>query len=161
MSSPELRICQSKQILEIISKKPISKKSDYKLYDSCVAPSSSLEYHQSLTDYPACSFHGFAAARANLNDADNKKQYVRPSASCAGALLTSPRSCEATRTCTAASSGSSATRVAPPWREWCRRAEWMKIIRYCCTRERREYTVVHLSFSLSGSGGSCKISGTK
>ncbi|RPD58387.1 hypothetical protein L227DRAFT_550640 [Lentinus tigrinus ALCF2SS1-6] len=43
-----------KKILEAISKKPISEKSDYKHYDS---------------------FHGFAAARADLNDAENKKQY--------------------------------------------------------------------------------------
>ncbi|KAH9891060.1 Alpha/Beta hydrolase protein [Cubamyces lactineus] len=45
---------ESKQILEIISKKPISDKSDYKLYDS---------------------FHGFAAARANLDDPENKRHY--------------------------------------------------------------------------------------
>ncbi|KAI0735540.1 Alpha/Beta hydrolase protein [Earliella scabrosa] len=45
---------ESKQILEIISKKPIADKSDYKLYDS---------------------FHGFAAARANLDDPENKKHY--------------------------------------------------------------------------------------
>ncbi|KAI0724185.1 hypothetical protein C8T65DRAFT_625701 [Cerioporus squamosus] len=45
---------ETKQILEIISKKPISEKSDYKHYDS---------------------FHGFAAARANLDDPENKKQY--------------------------------------------------------------------------------------
>ncbi|KAL1952263.1 hypothetical protein VTO73DRAFT_1412 [Trametes versicolor] len=45
---------ESKQILEIISKKPIAEKSDYKLYDS---------------------FHGFAAARANLDDPENKKHY--------------------------------------------------------------------------------------
>ncbi|KAI1797533.1 hypothetical protein LXA43DRAFT_980911 [Ganoderma leucocontextum] len=43
-----------KKMLEIISKKPISAKSDYKHYDS---------------------FHGFAAARANLDDPENKKQY--------------------------------------------------------------------------------------
>ncbi|TBU46527.1 hypothetical protein BD309DRAFT_857797 [Dichomitus squalens] len=45
-----------KQILEIVSKKPFSEKSDYKHYDSYV-------------------FHGFAAARADLNDAENKKHY--------------------------------------------------------------------------------------
>ncbi|KAI0651509.1 Alpha/Beta hydrolase protein [Trametes meyenii] len=45
---------ESKQILEIVSKKPFSDKSDYKLYDS---------------------FHGFAAARANLDDPENKKHY--------------------------------------------------------------------------------------
>ncbi|KAH9927519.1 Alpha/Beta hydrolase protein [Epithele typhae] len=45
---------ESKQIMEIISKKPIKDKSDYKLYDS---------------------FHGFAAARADLKDAENKKHY--------------------------------------------------------------------------------------
>ncbi|KAI0666316.1 hypothetical protein C8Q78DRAFT_1060766 [Trametes maxima] len=45
---------ESKQILEIVSKKPFSDKSDYKLYGS---------------------FHGFAAARANLDDPENKKHY--------------------------------------------------------------------------------------
>ncbi|KAI8983409.1 Alpha/Beta hydrolase protein [Trametes punicea] len=45
---------ESKKILEIVSKKPFSDKSDYKLYDS---------------------FHGFAAARANLDDPENKKHY--------------------------------------------------------------------------------------
>ncbi|THH12836.1 hypothetical protein EW146_g7329 [Bondarzewia mesenterica] len=44
-----------KKILNIIEKKPFADKNDHKLYDTM--------------------FHGFAAARANLDDPENKKQF--------------------------------------------------------------------------------------
>lgn len=60
--------------MEILSKKPFADKNDYVHFDSyvfllmdnCLAPTLMI---------CSCRFHGFAAARANLDDPDNKAKY--------------------------------------------------------------------------------------
>jgi len=65
---------QYNKILSVLSKKPFSHKNDYKNYSNMLV----LLHESPCFDwqYFAVRFHGWAAARADLQNEENRKEYV-------------------------------------------------------------------------------------